>query len=86
MAGIPDSHTHEDKCSKNFTIGPSAALLRREPRIPAVGIKTPIRMREEAGVCSEVLAKRMDVDEIVVEACKCHLVKFVGRTLRICTQ
>lgn len=40
---------------------------RREPRMPDVGVKTPIRIREDAGMCNEVLAKSTAVDVIVVK-------------------
>ena len=46
----------------------------REPRIPAVGVSTPIRMSEEAGICRDVFAKRMDVDVIVVKP-RTHQIK-----------
>jgi hypothetical protein len=39
----------------------------RDPRIPEVGVKTPMRIKEDAGMCSEVLAKRIAVDVTVVK-------------------
>lgn len=39
----------------------------RAPRIPAEGVRTPMRTREDAGMCREVLPKRTAVDVMVVK-------------------
>ena len=38
-----------------------------EPAIPEMGVRIPMRIKEEGGMESEVLAKRRAVDVIVVK-------------------
>jgi hypothetical protein len=40
---------------------------RSEPRIPALGVRTPMRMRDVGGRWSVVLPKRMAVEVMVVK-------------------
>ena len=40
---------------------------RREPRIPDVGVKMPMRMRAEGDICKVVFPKRIAVEVMVVK-------------------